>query len=211
MLATTGFENKHQLRIYENEVIVNLSEIKMLEQLNDSSVQIPEPVTKIIPYIDAKLPMARSGYNGPLTDKHKSQFPKTYEAFKNKQDRVEDVGTPLTEMPEMSTGVRERLEAMGIKTIESLADIDDITAARLPKGIKLRERAKSILKMLKDDYVNKSQVQMSALELKLAELVDVIGDQQEMVAAQQETIAALTAKVNKKAPPKKETVTIEAE
>jgi nucleotidyltransferase/DNA polymerase involved in DNA repair len=189
MLATTGFENKHQVKIYENQVIVNMSEIKVAEKLNDPvNHPVPEPRTETKIYISARVPQSKSGFDGAITEKHKKTFPETWKAFQNRQEHLDEVGHALDLIPDVNTGIKERLESMGIKTIENLASCDDQVATKLPFGMKLREKAKKILESLDDKALEEASQGVKKLDKKFEEMMSRMDEMQEVILAQQEII-----------------------
>lgn len=80
-----------------------------------------------------------------VTDEHRNRWPKEYEAFKSGMT-VSESGTPLEHWPRMTVGKVAELKALGILTVEGLAQMPDRNLANLGmKGRELREEARSFL------------------------------------------------------------------
>jgi len=194
MLATKSFENNHQVKIYETQVIVNETVMNQAAAQNDPErFPVPNPELKTVVYIEANVPMQKSGYNGPITKRLKETFPKTWEAFKNKQENVKTTGTPLDSIPDISQAIIERIQSSGIKTLEDLVSCSDSVAARLPMGIKMREKAKLVLQSMDND--------------KLGNTIDELAELKEIVKAQAEQNALLASQIEKMNTPEKEKTT----
>jgi hypothetical protein len=184
MLATTGFENQHAVRIYDTTIVGNATDIKLAEEKNDpKEFPVPDPkmVEKI--YIEAKVPQTKSGYNGVITETLKKNFPKTWAAFEAGKEKADDRGTPIDAIPEMNASIKARLIALGYETLEDLAEVDDNVVTKLPFGNKMREKARLVLKSMDGD--------------KLDNAIDELQEMRDIIAEQAEQIKALSAKNTK--------------
>jgi hypothetical protein len=80
-----------------------------------------------------------------VTDEHRERWPKEYEAFKSGRTIAES-GTPLEHWPRMTVGKVAELKALGIQTVEALAQMPDGNLTNLGmKARELREEARSYL------------------------------------------------------------------
>jgi hypothetical protein len=186
MLATRGFENKHSVKIYENQVIINETEMKIAEDMNDPiKFPVPNPVVETRVYIEATAPQSKSNYNGPITPRLKKSFPLMWKSFLDRKDKLEVTGTLIIDgMPDISTNIQEKLQAMGIQTIEHLAEISDSAIGRIPLGVQLRERAKIMLRTNTDS--------------KIDDISDELAEMREIIAEQAEANRLLTEQLNDK-------------
>lgn len=109
------------------------------------------------------------------TPEYQRRFASRWEAYKaGKQRGVE--GTLLSSWSAMSITMVADLNAMGIHTVEQLANISDTVASKLPGGASLRDRAEAYLEASND----------AAVATRLAEekeaLAAVISDLQSQIA-----------------------------
>lgn len=80
-----------------------------------------------------------------VTDDHKRQFHREYDAWKAGQERPVE-GMPLSEWPQVSGSTVLNLNSMHIRTVEELAAVDDGVLQVLGTGAReLREKAKAWL------------------------------------------------------------------
>lgn len=80
-----------------------------------------------------------------VTDEHRDRWPKEYAAFKS-GSKISDSGTPLEHWPQMTVGKVAELKALGILTVEALAQMPDGNLGNLGmKARELREQARSYL------------------------------------------------------------------
>jgi hypothetical protein len=189
MLATRGFENKHSVKIYENQVIINETEMKIAEDMNDPiKFPVPNPVVETRVYIEATAPQSKSNYNGPITPRLKKSFPLMWKSFQDRKDKLEVTGTLIIDgMPDISTNIQEKLQAMGIQTIEHLAEISDSAISRIPLGVQLRERAKIMLRTNTDSKIDD-------ISEELAEMREIIAEQAKANEALKAELAEKKAK-----------------
>ena len=80
-----------------------------------------------------------------VEDEHKKRWPREYEAFK-KGVKISTSGTPLEHWPRMTVGKVAELKALGIPTVDALAEMSDANLGNLGMGAReLREEARSFL------------------------------------------------------------------
>jgi hypothetical protein len=189
MLATRGFENKHSVKIYETQIIINETEMKIAEDQNDSkNFPVPNPVVETRVYIEATAPQSKSNYNGPITPRLKKSFPLMWKSFQDRKEKLEVTGTLIIDgMPDISTNIQEKLQAMGIQTIEHLAEISDSAISRIPLGVQLRERAKIMLRTNTDSKIDD-------ISEELAEMREIIAEQAKANEALKAELAEKKAK-----------------
>lgn len=83
----------------------------------------------------------RSVFEGRATDEHKERFAKQYRAFLANQEQLQS-GTPLHELPSITTGQVAELKHLKVETVEQLSTITDQSAQLLGTGgIELKQRA----------------------------------------------------------------------
>jgi len=93
-----------------------------------------------------------------VTDAHRQQWPKEYAAFKAGLELAPE-GTPLEEWPRLKRGQVFELKALGFKTVEQVADMDDQAIQRLGMGARqLCELARAFL----DDAARSAEVERLA-------------------------------------------------
>lgn len=181
MLATTGFENGHSVKIYDTVIVTNTTAMKIAEGMNDpENHPVPDPVTEEKIYIECKVPQAKSGFHGQITPNLKKNFALTWKAFSEGKEKANDKGTPLEAMPDMSQSIKEHLEKAGFKTLESIAEANDTVVAKFPFGMKMKQKAMLVLESMDSD--------------KLDSVVDEMGEMREIIKEQQKKIDALTSK-----------------
>lgn len=79
-----------------------------------------------------------------VTDKHKQRWPQRWALYQ--QNRSQDLnGTPLEILFPASPATVATLQALGIRSVQQLAEISDGAAANIQFGHELREKAKHLL------------------------------------------------------------------
>lgn len=113
-----------------------------------------------------------------VTDVHRQRWPNEYAAFKRGEE-IAQSGTPLEHWPLMTTARVMELKAVGILSVDMLADVSDANLGALgPNGRDLREQAKSYIAAAKDGALVASQTAtIDALNAKIARLEDIIANQ----------------------------------
>jgi len=213
--STKGYENKQIVEIYENEVVANSGAIDMAKGEGKPKEEWPEPVMKTVIYIKAGLPQANSCFEGPIKQHHKENFPRTWEAFQQGKDRSDVDGTPLAEIPGITSSIISEYEKLGISSIEQLVDVDDNAIANFPHGLKMRERAKNTLSVLSDSKVEETASKVEELEAAFQEFKQEKDAEKEAdkakIAELEEKLKAAEAKADEKPAAKTKTAKKTAE
>lgn len=89
-------------------------------------------------------------WSGRVTDEHRQQYAREYEAFLRGEEIAID-GTPLEELTILSRAQVKELKYFDIYTVEDAASLNDNVIQRMPMGAhKLRELARKYLEKAKD-------------------------------------------------------------
>lgn len=146
------------------------------------SVNEGRPIFDGVDLIRIIAPGTRDTFVGDATPDYQMRFPHQWARYKANQSQ--DVGgTPLTQVPWLTPEQIAEFHAMHVKTVEHLAGMPDAVAQKFMGFHQIRERAQRYLDAAKE----------AAPGLKLqAELQK----RDELIAQMQETIAALSAKVD---------------
>jgi nucleotidyltransferase/DNA polymerase involved in DNA repair len=118
--------------------------------------------------------MPGNPYTRPImrvTEEHRQAWPKQYEAFKAGRE-IATEGTPLEAWPRVQPKQLHELKALGFKTVEQIASMDDQAAGRVGTGGRdLRRVAQAFL----NDAARMAAVERLAAEndTKNAEIQDL--------------------------------------
>ena len=116
-----------------------------LEAVEDTLATEKEgrPIFKDVEIIEVRYPG-----EGPtvleVTDKHKKEYSELYQAFKAGQEQPTS-GTPLEQWPLLSKAFCNEFKALGVRTVEQLAEANDNLKRRMRSGVKYCEEAASWL------------------------------------------------------------------
>ena len=134
-----------------------------------------ERVQFIMPGNPGTSPVAR------VTDEHRQRWPEQYAAFRRGEEMSVE-GTPLEQWPPLSKAMVLELKAIGLHSVEQIAEMPDTAVQRVGRGgYGLRERAKAYL----DDAVagalterlnreaEAKDARISALERQVSELKEL--------------------------------------
>ncbi len=103
------------------------------------------PVFDNLEYVEIRIPGDRNSiYDQPVKQEHKMRFAEKYKFFKENEENIES-GTPLSQWTYMNAGLVEELKYFGIRTVEQLAEMDDIHGQRFPNFNDMQTRAKLFL------------------------------------------------------------------
>jgi hypothetical protein len=121
-----------------------------------------------------EIVMPGNPYTRPVmrvTDEHRQIWPKQYEAFKAGQE-VATEGTPLEAWPRLRPNELYELKALGFKTVDQVATMDDQAVGRLGHGGRIRRR---LAQAFIDDTARMAAVERLAAEndAKNAEIADL--------------------------------------
>lgn len=110
------------------------------------------PVYEDVEFVKIVVPGDRqSDYFQPATEAHKKRFPRSYEAFLNRETKPITEGMPIEEWPQVSRSLAMTLKAANIYTVEALAEVHDGLVDKIGhNGRDLREKAKAFLRQSKD-------------------------------------------------------------
>lgn len=111
-----------------------------------------------------------------VDDEHRKRWPKEYEAFK-KGEEFAASGTPLEKWPQMTTAKVAELKALGIFSVENLAEVPDGNLGALGMGAReWREKARAFIKLGKDTAIVSEQAQeIAVLKEQVARLLEAQG------------------------------------
>ena len=87
----------------------------------------------------------------PVTAEIKERFAEQYHVWKTKKQARHIVGTPLKEWPVITPLRLAEFEAVGIFSVENLAEVSDTNVVKLADGRVWREKAVAWLKSAKDN------------------------------------------------------------
>ena len=136
---------------------------------------------------EIRIPGTQDVIRNVVSDKEKSRFPRQYAAFQQDKDQDSAVGTPLTHWPIITTspGSVETARALGIRTVEQLAQAPDAGIQRLGPGwLDLRKKARTWLLAAKDGAVlNRLHEELAERDRRLAALEQMLNKQAEELAA----------------------------
>lgn len=112
----------------------------------------------------------------PAREEHKRRFPLQWAHYQNQGGGRAEVGTPITQWPQISQSQAEELKALKFYTVESVAFASDqqLQAIGMKAGVAvtaLRDRARNFLELAKDSSVVQRQAEDNKkLREQLAEL-----------------------------------------
>lgn len=124
-----------------------------------------------------KIRVGRDTIFRPVTEKDKTRFQRQYFLFRRNRPQV--IGTPLTEWPFLSRTRVMELQAIGMQTVEMVADMPDSSIHRLGTGARdLQNRAKVFIETAKGNApterlnteLAKRDAEIEALKSQLLEI-----------------------------------------
>lgn len=98
-----------------------------------------------------------------------ARFPRQYAAFKAGA-KQQATGTPLGLMPGLTPSLIDDYKALGILTVEQLAEVNDGAAMKVIGMMENKQRAQALLKRLAGEKDEAAERRVAELEAKLAEL-----------------------------------------
>ncbi len=122
----------------------------------------------------------RSNYHGPLKEFHKERFPEAWRAYQNRE-KVEEMGTPITSLPNIPGEVVEEYGRQNVFSIEELAAVEDKELNRFPLGRKYRDMAKSYLDITNPE-TQKRQAEKIKEEVEASLLEKLMSDRDALAA-----------------------------
>ena len=131
---------------------------------------VVEMVELLIPGDSKNAPVEK------VTKRHMDLWPRHYEAFKKKEDIV-DEGTPIEAWGAIDAGAARALRAMSIMTVEQLAEISDAAVGNIMGGRTLRDRAQQFVKLQAENAeTNKLAAEFQAMRSENQRLEQQIAD-----------------------------------
>lgn len=112
------------------------------------------PKFKDVEYVEIRQPGARDPlYDGPLKENHKERFKPRYLAWKENREIARE-GLPLEQWPILGGARIKELKAVGVHTVQELANVPDSLLPRLGLfGAQTRQKAKDWIANAKDSGV----------------------------------------------------------
>lgn len=174
-LAARHARDKNLKVIFYNKAIRN----------NFESNKAGRPIFVERPFIKIIVPGDRlTTVDAPVTQFHKNRFPELWAKFEAGMEQPE-TGTPLKEMPWVSTAMAEELAAFSIRTVEQLAGLNDNLTAKIMGVGLLKQKAKAFLDAALADQQN------SQLQAELAQRDNQINLMKKQMAEMSESLQQL--------------------
>lgn len=175
-------DKRLMVRFYRRAVLNNVRSAEAGRQIYDET-----------DYIHITTPGDRlSNIDAPVEAEHKVRFAELWERYQ-KQQTEPQTGTPVTMAPWISVSLAQELKAMGIHTVEALAELPDVHASKLMGGNEIRRKAKAFL----DSAA--AGAEQSRLEAELAKRDNQIEALMAQMAAQQAQMQTIIESAGKKA------------
>ncbi len=149
-----------------------------------------------------------------VKDHHRERWPEAYARFQQGQEQVAE-GTPLEQWAVMTRSKAEELKALGIMTVEALADLPDSAIHRIGMGAReLMAQAVAFLanaeegaqvgKLAAENVELKEQVKLLQSQFSGVDELENLRQENEALKAEIDKLKAAPKKVaRKKAAPKK--------
>lgn len=132
-------------------------------QMNKASAEAGRPIFEDRLFVNIMVPGDRTTeVDRPATDADKQRFPRHWELFQRSNGEGV-IGTPLKEWPLASASMIREWNALGVYTVDQLANMSDANIGRILGGTKFREAARNYLKAAAD------QAPITAMQQQLAE------------------------------------------
>ena len=124
---------------------------RIIAQFHMAATHLPEesnkagrPIYKDEEYIRLIVPGSQDIICRPVRESDKDEYPREYQAFKNKQAAPES-GTPLATLPFVGPAVAAELAAINVHTAEQLVAMADVHAGKVMGFHKLKARVQQFL------------------------------------------------------------------
>lgn len=171
--------------------------IKAVEHKAESEKQ-GRPIFRDVEYVEIRI--AGDKNNVPVfkvNDEHRSRWPEVYKQFKAGLEQTQE-GTPLDEWSVLPRSKVEEYKALGIYTVEALADLPDSAIHRIGMDArKIMAQAKAFIEDAKDNAkVNELAAQNEALKAELDLIKAQVSGLDKLSELQAEN-EALKAQINK--------------
>lgn len=139
------------------------------------------PQFREVEYVDIRVPGKQDPVVKPVDFRIKQRFPQHYAAFKNRT-AAPSQGFPLKEWAVIPRTLVEQMAFFNVKTVEQLASISDVNAAKIRGATKYKLAAQQFLESNKEN----------GQYMKMAELLK---ERDDVIEAQEERIADLERKI----------------
>lgn len=93
---------------------------------------------------------SNTSFSREMKDADKEMYPKEWKEYET-GTKIEETGTPLNYLPNISPATQMNLNATGITTVEDLAELDDSKVLGIRGMVDLRKRAIAYVKALTVD------------------------------------------------------------
>lgn len=143
----------------------------------------------------------------PVREDHKTRFPKHWAYFERTQgaDNLE-VGTPLSQWPQLQPSNVEMLKAMKFSTVDQIASASDEQITRLGNGggmapFTLRDKARRFLLVARDSSaVDQAARELAEVKQQAAEREAQFAEQMRAMQEQMQQLAAKVGEPSKRGP-----------
>jgi hypothetical protein len=93
-----------------------------------------------------------TSFSRPVTEEDKTNWPRAWSAFRNNSPEMTD-GNPVSVLPGLGPSQVMNLQALGILSVEDLAEMSDNACDEFMGGLTMRNRAKAYLAAMKAEVV----------------------------------------------------------
>ncbi len=161
----------------------------MLESVQQDveSRKAGRPVFKDEIYIELITPGSGRIFRRPAFETDKAKFRRQWEAFEANEEQPLD-GTPINEFPVLTRATVDNLKALGVHTVEALANMPDREAQKIMGGAGWREKA--VLWLAGSDDA-KTVADMEARDSKIAEQEEQLDAQNVLIEKMEKRLAEL--------------------
>jgi len=135
-------------------------------QNNFESSKKGHPIFEDITYIKINVPGLKDmAWDMPARSDHKARFPQQWQHYVNRtQGDAREIGTPVSEWPQLTRSQAEEFRALKFYTIEAIANASDLNINSLGMigGMNpyvLREKARAFLKAAQDSALPQHQAE----------------------------------------------------
>ena len=151
---------------YEDGVFATFYDEAIKDEAETEKQGVPVFVERV--FINIKIPNQVDNISRPAQDADKKRFPLSWQAYQTGREPL-DGGIPLEEWPQLTVSELKVCHAVGLKTVEQLAEISDSGVHRLGMGgHSMKTRAGKYLNARGEEDRLRSRVK--ELEAKVKEL-----------------------------------------
>jgi hypothetical protein len=129
------------------------------------------PKFKLVPYVEIIIPGSKLDRpDRKVTEADKQRWPAAWAKFQMRQEETLGEGTPIEAWPYLNRAQVAEMKALGILTVEALANLGDSGLAKIGMGAReLQQRARQFLKP-QDDRETELRAQIKAQAERIKEL-----------------------------------------